>query len=86
MALDQWRWKIYFQNNMGEMDPTSGHIHLEVGKRMSVLNQNHNMFESTVLETVMMGNKTIRNQKEMDALYLDYNDSNADRIGVASTI
>jgi hypothetical protein len=22
------------------MDPTSGHIHLEVGKRMSVLNQN----------------------------------------------
>jgi hypothetical protein len=27
------------------MDPTSGHIHLEVGKRMSVLNQNHNMFE-----------------------------------------
>jgi ATPase subunit of ABC transporter with duplicated ATPase domains len=34
----------------GEMDPTSGHIHLEVGKRMSVLNQNHNMFdESTVL-------------------------------------
>jgi ATPase subunit of ABC transporter with duplicated ATPase domains len=41
------------------MDPTSGHIHLEVGKRMSVLNQNHNMFESTVLETVMMGNKTL---------------------------
>ncbi|MFV8333410.1 ABC-F family ATP-binding cassette domain-containing protein [Flavobacterium sp. GSP14] len=67
----------------GEMDPTSGHIHLEVGKRMSVLNQNHNMFdESTVLETVMMGNKTLYAiKKEMDALYLDYNDSNADRIG-----
>jgi ATPase subunit of ABC transporter with duplicated ATPase domains len=70
------------------MDPTSGHIHLEVGKRMSVLNQNHNMFdESTVLETVMMGNKTLYAiKKKMDALYLDYNDSNADRIGVASTI
>ncbi|MCL6461010.1 MAG: ABC-F family ATP-binding cassette domain-containing protein [Flavobacterium micromati] len=67
----------------GEMDPTSGHIHLESGKRMSVLNQNHNMFdESTVLETVMMGNKTLYAiKKEMDALYLDYNDSNADRIG-----
>ena len=67
----------------GEMDPTSGHIHLEPGKRMSVLNQNHNMFdESTVLETVMMGNKTLYAiKKEMDALYLDYNDSNADRIG-----
>ena len=67
----------------GEMDPTSGHIHLEPGKRMSVLNQNHNMFdESTVLETVMMGNKTLYAiKKEMDALYLDYNDTNADRIG-----
>ena len=67
----------------GEMDPTSGNIHLEPGKRMSVLNQNHNMFdESTVLETVMMGNKTFYAiKKEMDALYLDYNDSNADRIG-----
>ncbi|MFM2369247.1 MAG: hypothetical protein RL619_1547 [Bacteroidota bacterium] len=67
----------------GEMDPTSGHIHLEPGKRMSVLNQNHNMFdESTVLETVMMGNKVLYAiKKEMDALYLDYNDSNADRIG-----
>lgn len=67
----------------GEMDPTSGHIHLEPGKRMSVLNQNHNMFDdSTVLETVMMGNKTLYAiKKEMDALYLDYNDKNADRIG-----
>nr|WP_315197394.1 ATP-binding cassette domain-containing protein [uncultured Flavobacterium sp.] len=67
----------------GEMDPTSGHIHLEPGKRMSVLNQNHNMFdEHTVLETVMMGNKVLYAVKtEMDALYLDYNDKNADRIG-----
>ena len=67
----------------GEIDPTSGHIHLEPGKRMSVLNQNHNMFdESTVLETVMMGNKTLYAiKKEMDELYLDYNDKNADRIG-----
>jgi ATPase subunit of ABC transporter with duplicated ATPase domains len=67
----------------GEMDPTSGHIHLEPGKRMSVLNQNHNMFdEHTVLETVMMGNKVLYTvKKEMDELYLDYNDKNADRIG-----
>jgi ATPase subunit of ABC transporter with duplicated ATPase domains len=67
----------------GEMDPTSGHIHLEPGKRMSVLNQNHNVFdEHTVLETVIMGNKTLYSiKKEMDELYLDYNDKNADRIG-----
>jgi ATPase subunit of ABC transporter with duplicated ATPase domains len=44
----------------GDIDPTSGNIHLEPGKRMSVLNQNHNMFdEHTVLETVMMGNKIL---------------------------
>ena len=67
----------------GEMDPTSGHIHLEPGKRMSVLNQNHNMFdEFSVLETVMMGNKVLYAvKKEMDALYLDYTDANADKIG-----
>ncbi len=67
----------------GDMDPTSGHIHLEPGKRMSVLNQNHNMFdENTVLETVLMGNKVLFDiKKEMDDLYADYNDKNADRIG-----
>ncbi len=67
----------------GEIDPTSGHVSLEPGKRMSVLNQNHNMFdEFTVLETVMMGNKDLYAVKtEMDALYLDYTDENADRIG-----
>ncbi len=67
----------------GDIDPTSGHIHLEPGKRMSVLNQNHNMFDAhTVLETVLMGNKVLfAVKKEMDALYLDYNDANADRIG-----
>ncbi|WP_286969986.1 ABC-F family ATP-binding cassette domain-containing protein [Flavobacterium sp. UBA4854] len=67
----------------GDMDPTSGHVHLEPGKRMSVLNQNHNMFdEHTVLETVLMGNKVLYAvKKEMDELYLDYNDANADRIG-----
>jgi ATPase subunit of ABC transporter with duplicated ATPase domains len=67
----------------GDMDPTAGRVILEPGKRMSVLNQNHNMFdEHTVLETVMMGNKVLFAIKtEMDALYADYNDSNADRIG-----
>lgn len=67
----------------GEFDPTSGHVILEPGKRMSVLNQNHNMFdEHTVLETVMMGNKDLfAVKKEMDDLYLNYTDENADRIG-----
>lgn len=67
----------------GDIDPTSGRVILEHGKRMSVLNQNHNMFdENTVLETVMMGNKVLFAVKtEMDALYADYSDENANRIG-----
>ena len=67
----------------GEIDPTSGRVILEPGKRMSVLNQNHNRFdEYTVLETVMMGNQTLYAIKqEMDALYADYSDENANRIG-----
>ena len=67
----------------GELDPTSGRVILEPGKRMSVLNQNHNMFdEYTVLDTVLIGNKTLHAVKsEMDALYADYDDKNADRIG-----
>ena len=67
----------------GEIDPTSGRVILEPGKRMSVLNQNHNMFDDkTVLETVMMGNKTLFEVKsQMDELYLNYTDENADKIG-----
>ena len=67
----------------GDIDPTSGRVFLEPGKRMSVLNQNHNMFdEHTVLDTILMGNKVLHAVKtEMDALYLDYTDENADRIG-----
>ncbi len=67
----------------GLVDPTSGQVHLEPGKRMSVLEQNHNAYdEFPVLETVVMGNKPLFEiKKEIDALYADYNDANADRIG-----
>lgn len=67
----------------GEQDPTSGHVHLEPGKRMSVLSQNHFAFDDIpVLETVIMGNKELfAIKKEMDALYADYTDENAEKIG-----
>ncbi|MDG1285701.1 MAG: ABC-F family ATP-binding cassette domain-containing protein [Flavobacteriaceae bacterium] len=67
----------------GVQEPTSGHVHLEPGKRMSVLEQNHNLYdEHTVLETVIMGNKPLfKIKSEIDALYNDYSDANADRIG-----
>ena len=67
----------------GEIDPTSGSVNLEPGRRMSVLEQNHNAYdEVAVLETVVMGNKPLyKIKKEIDALYADYNDENADKIG-----
>ena len=68
----------------GKTDPTSGSIFLEPGKRMSILEQDHTIFdERTVLETVIMGNKNLFDLKsEIDQLYEDYSDKNADRIGV----
>ncbi len=67
----------------GQIDPTSGHVHLEPGKRMSILEQDHNAYDdSTVLETVVKGNRPLfKIKQEIDALYADYTDENADRIG-----
>jgi len=67
----------------GKQDPTSGQVSLEKGKRMSVLSQDHNAFDAIpVLETVVMGNKELfAIKKEIDALYADYTDKNAEKIG-----
>lgn len=66
-----------------KQDATSGHVHLEPGKRMSILEQNHNAYDSqTTLETVVMGNKPLFEIKQqIDALYADYTDENAEKIG-----
>jgi ATPase subunit of ABC transporter with duplicated ATPase domains len=67
----------------GQMEATSGHVNLERGKRLSVLEQNHNAYDdNTVLETVLKGNKPLYKLKAaIDALYADYTDENADKIG-----
>ncbi len=67
----------------GVQEPTSGHVHLEPGKRMSVLSQDHFAYDSyTVLETVLRGNKPLFKVKtEIDELYANYSDENADKIG-----
>ena len=67
----------------GKQEPTSGHVHLQGGKRMSVLEQNHNAYdEFPVLETVVRGNKDLfKIKSEIDALYADYTDENAEKIG-----
>ena len=67
----------------GDFEPTLGTISLEKGKRMSVLTQDHFAYdEFPVLETVLKGNKDLYTIKtEIDKLYADYSDENADRIG-----
>jgi ATPase subunit of ABC transporter with duplicated ATPase domains len=67
----------------GEQEPTSGQVHLDKGKRMSVLTQDHFAFdEFPVLETVVMGNKDLfKIKKQIDTLYANYTDENAEKIG-----
>ena len=67
----------------GKQEPTSGRVILELGKRMSVLEQDHYAYDDyTVLDTVIMGNKVLSKvKKEMDDLYADYSDEHAERIG-----
>ena len=69
----------------GQLDPNSGHVHLESGKRMSVLEQNHFAYdEQQVLQSVIMGNKPLYAiKKEMDDLYAkpDFSDAESDRVG-----
>ena len=69
----------------GKQDANSGSVHLEPGKRLSVLEQNHNAFdEYPVLETVLRGNKELFAVKsEMDTIYAkeDFSDADGDRVG-----
>jgi ATPase subunit of ABC transporter with duplicated ATPase domains len=55
----------------GDVDPNSGSVVIDPGKRMAVLRQNHYEFdEVTVLDTVMMGfDKLWKIMKEKDAIY-----------------
>ncbi|MGB2347707.1 MAG: ABC-F family ATP-binding cassette domain-containing protein [Flavobacteriaceae bacterium] len=69
----------------GKQDANSGSVHLEPGKRLSVLEQNHNAFdEYPILETVLRGNKELFAVKsEMDTIYAkeDFSDADGDRVG-----
>mgnify|MGYP001493462627 CR=1 FL=1 len=66
----------------GEVEPNTGHIAIEPGKRMAVLKQNHFEFdEITVLETVLRGHKRLFEvMQEKDAIYAKADFSDADGI------
>jgi len=67
----------------GEMEPNTGKIDIEPGKRMAVLSQNHFAFDNNkVLETVIMGHSVLwKIMEEKDNLYAkeDFNDADGMR-------
>ena len=69
----------------GKQESNSGSVFLEPGKRLSVLEQNHNAFNQyTVLDTILRGNQELYKVKaEMDSIYAKENFSDADgeRVG-----
>lgn len=69
----------------GEVDPTTGHVSITPGERMSVLKQNHYEFETfPVLQTVMMGNKKLWDiMEQKDAIYAKPDFTEADGIKAA---
>ena len=69
----------------GKKEANSGSVFLEPGKRMSVLEQNHNAFDNhPVLDTVLRGNHPLfKIKKQIDDLYAkpDFSDSDGVRVG-----
>ena len=69
----------------GKIHPNSGSVFLEPGKRLSVLEQNHNAYDDfQVLQSTLMGNKELYEiKKEMDDLYSksDFSDTDGVRVG-----
>ncbi|GBG09896.1 ABC transporter ATP-binding protein [Paenibacillus sp. MY03] len=69
----------------GEVEQSSGEVHITPGERLAVLKQNHYEYDSfKVLETVVMGHKKLYEvMKEKDALYAkaDFTDEDGMRAG-----
>ena len=69
----------------GVQEANSGSVFLEPGKRLSVLEQNHNAYDVfPVLETVMRGNKPLFKIKQtIEDLYAkpDFSDADGERVG-----
>ncbi|WP_338554838.1 ATP-binding cassette domain-containing protein [Paenibacillus sp. KS-LC4] len=69
----------------GEVEQSSGEVHITPGERLAVLKQNHFEYdEFAVIETVMMGHKKLYDvMKEKDALYskADFTDEDGMRAG-----
>ncbi|MGG1313083.1 MULTISPECIES: ABC-F family ATP-binding cassette domain-containing protein [Cohnella] len=69
----------------GEIEPTTGEVHITPGERLAVLKQDHFAYdEYGVLETVIMGHERLYNvMKEKEAIYAkpDFTDEDGMRAG-----
>ena len=74
----------------GKMEANNGNIHIEPGKRLSVLEQNHNSHdEYTIIDTVLRGNDVLYEIKnEMENIYSksDFSDKDGERVGELQAI
>ncbi|OGI02264.1 MAG: ABC transporter ATP-binding protein [Candidatus Melainabacteria bacterium GWF2_37_15] len=68
----------------GEIEPTSGEVHVSKGQRIAVLKQNHFEFDQyRVIDTVIMGHKKLYDvMQEKEALYSkpDFNEEDGMRV------
>lgn len=69
----------------GELDPNKGHVHIEAGKRMAVLKQDHFEYDEVrLIDTVIMGHKRLWEiTAEKNEIYLKPDFSDADGIRVS---
>ena len=69
----------------GQLEPTNGDVVITQGQRLSFLQQDHFKYdEYTVLDTVIMGNKSLYDvMKEKDAIYMKPDFSDEDGIKAA---
>ena len=73
----------------GDVEPTSGEVHIQKGMRIAVLKQDHFAYdEYPVIETVIMGHKRLYDvMKEKEALYAkaDFNDEDGMKVSELET-
>ena len=69
----------------GDLEPNSGSVNIEPKKRISVLEQNHNAYDTyKVIDTVLIGNKNLFELKnQMEELYFkkNFSDKDGDLVG-----
>ena len=75
----------FMQILSGELEPNKGHVHIEPGKRMAVLKQDHFEFNDvSLINTVIMGHKRLWEvMDEKNKIYSNPDFSEADGVRVS---